>query len=234
MTAWLALGLLVVAGLALVLSHDSGTIAGFDNADFAGLAALLALLVFLGGSMFGSYRGRLAKGLRDAVVWGAFAFVLIALYSFRNDLLYVFERVAGELVPGLPVTTATDSTGASEVRIRRQVGGQFVARTDINGQSTPMIVDTGATTVVLTQTDARRIGIDPSSLNYGVPVQTANGTSFAARVRLNRVSVGSVAVNNVEALIARPGALHQSLLGMSFLSRLRSYEFSGDVLTLRS
>ncbi|MGI9381673.1 MAG: retropepsin-like aspartic protease family protein, partial [Methyloligellaceae bacterium] len=108
------------------------------------------------------------------------------------------------------------------------------ARTDINGQSTQMIGDTGATTIVLTQSDARRIGVDLASLTYGVPVQTANGTSFAARVRLSRVSVGSVRVNNVEALIARPGALHKSLLGMSFLSRLRSYEFSGDVLTLRS
>ncbi|MGI9383861.1 MAG: retropepsin-like aspartic protease family protein, partial [Methyloligellaceae bacterium] len=199
MTTWLALGLLVVAGIVLVLSHDAGTIAGFDNADFAGIVASVALLIFLGGSLFGSYRGRLAKGLRDAVIWGAFAFLLIALYSFRNDLMYVFERVAGELVPGLPVTTATSRTGASEVRIRRQVDGQFIARTDINGQSTQMIVDTGATTIVLTQSDARRIGVDLESLTYGVPVQTANGTSFAARVRLSRVSVGSVRVNNVEA-----------------------------------
>lgn len=234
MSAWLALGLLVVAGLVLVLNHDAGSIAGFDNADFAGIVALLALLIFLGGSLFGSYRGRLAKGLRDAVIWGAFAFVLIALYSFRNDLMFVAGRVAGELVPGLPVTALTSRTGALEVQIRRQVDGQFVARTNINGQSTRMIVDTGATTIVLTQDDARRIGIDLGSLSYGVPVQTANGTSFAARVRLNRVSVGSVRVNDVEALIARPGALHQSLLGMSFLSRLRSYEFSGDLLTLRS
>ena len=69
MSAWLALGLLVVAGIVLVLNHDSGTIAGFDNADFAGIVAAVALLVFLGGSLFARYRGRLAKGLRDAVIW---------------------------------------------------------------------------------------------------------------------------------------------------------------------
>ena len=76
MTAWVALGLLVVAGLVLVLSHDSGTIAGFDNSDFAGIVAGLALLIFLGGAVFRGYRGRFTKGLRDAVVWAGMAFVL--------------------------------------------------------------------------------------------------------------------------------------------------------------
>ncbi len=227
-------GLLVGAGLFLVPSHHSGTIARFDNSDFAGIVAGVALLIFLGGSVFRGYRGRFAKGLRDAIAWAALAFVLIALYSYRTELATVAQRVAGELVPGLPVALVSADGGGVAVRIRRQVDGQFVARTRINGTSTPMIVDTGATTVVLTQSDARRIGIDLGGLSYSVPVRTANGTSFAARVRLNRVAVGTVGVDNVDALIARPGALHQSLLGMSFLSRLRSYEFSGDVLTLRS
>jgi aspartyl protease family protein len=66
-----------------------------------------------------------------------------------------------------------------------------------------------------------------------VPVQTANGASYAARLKLPQINIGKVAVRNVEALVARPGSLHQSLLGMSFLSRLRSYEFSGDYLELR-
>jgi aspartyl protease family protein len=66
-----------------------------------------------------------------------------------------------------------------------------------------------------------------------VPVLTANGRTMAARVWLDDVSVGPLDRTRVEALIAQPGALSQSLLGMSFLSRLRSYEFSGDYLTLR-
>jgi aspartyl protease family protein len=96
-----------------------------------------------------------------------------------------------------------------------------------------MIVDTGASSIVLKPEDAKKAGIDVSKLTYRVPVLTANGRTVAARVRLDEVSIGPLDRKNVDALIAQPGALTQSLLGMSFLSRLRSYEFSGDFLTLR-
>ena len=66
-----------------------------------------------------------------------------------------------------------------------------------------------------------------------MPVATANGRTMAARVKLGKVSIGPLDRKNVEALVAQPGTLSQSLLGMSFLSRLRSYEFTGDFLTLR-
>jgi len=96
-----------------------------------------------------------------------------------------------------------------------------------------MVIDTGATTIVLKPADAELIGINTGSLNFTVPVQTANGSAFAAPVRLKSVQIGPVGLGNVDALIAKPGTLDQSLLGMSFLSRLKSYEFSGDFLTLR-
>ena len=66
-----------------------------------------------------------------------------------------------------------------------------------------------------------------------MPVQTANGTTYAAAVRLRQLVVGPIQVENVDALVAKPGTLKDSLLGMTFLNRLRSYEFSGDFLTLR-
>ncbi len=81
--------------------------------------------------------------------------------------------------------------------------------------------------------DARKAGIDPDTLTYRIPVLTANGRTVAARVRLKAVAIGPLDRTDVDALVAQPGALTQSLLGMSFLSRLRSYEFSGDFLTLR-
>jgi aspartyl protease family protein len=67
-----------------------------------------------------------------------------------------------------------------------------------------------------------------------VPVETANGRAFAARIKLDRISLGELTLEKVEALVTSEGALQQSLLGMSFLSRLRSYEFSGDQLVMRS
>jgi aspartyl protease family protein len=66
-----------------------------------------------------------------------------------------------------------------------------------------------------------------------VPVQTANGTTYAAHVRLRTLALGPIAINDVDALVAKPNALKENLLGMSFLGRLRSYEFTSDMLTLR-
>jgi len=96
-----------------------------------------------------------------------------------------------------------------------------------------MIVDTGASTIVLRPEDAKKAGIDVSKLSFTVPVLTANGRTVAARVRLNSVAIGPLQREDVDALVAEPKALTESLLGMSFLGRLRSYEFSGDFLTLR-
>jgi aspartyl protease family protein len=97
-----------------------------------------------------------------------------------------------------------------------------------------MLVDTGASTVVLKQADARKLGIDTSRLRYTVPVQTANGIAYAAHVRLRTAAVGPISVQNIDALVAQPGVLKESLLGMTFLSRLRSYEFAGNFLTFRN
>ncbi|MDA7946053.1 MAG: TIGR02281 family clan AA aspartic protease [Hyphomicrobiaceae bacterium] len=234
MSSWIALGLLIVAGAVLVLNNDTGTIAGFEPGDFAGLVAGLALLVFLGGSMLSGYRGRFTGAVRDAVFWGVLGLALIAGYSYRDQVMPIVHRIGGELVPGMPVGVDTGNPDTIGVRIRKQTDGHFLAHTRTNGARVDMIVDTGASTVVLRPSDAKKAGIDVSGLTYSVPVRTANGTALAARVRLNNVSIGSVTVDNVEALITKPGALHESLLGMSFLSRLRSYEFSGDFLTLRS
>ncbi|RMF07096.1 MAG: TIGR02281 family clan AA aspartic protease [Alphaproteobacteria bacterium] len=239
MGSWFALGLLIVAALVLFAQHEQGTIAGLDPSEFASMTALLAILIFLSGSLFGGYSGRIARAIRDGVMWAALGFALVAGYSYKDQILPYAQRVVHELVPGTPISVQSDRPGQSAVRIRKQFDGQFVAHAQIDAggrgrrQPISMIVDTGASTVVLRPEDAKALGIDTARLDYSIPVRTANGTSFAARVRLKRIAVGSVQVANVEALIARPGALHHSLLGMSFLSRLRSYEFSGDFLTLR-
>jgi clan AA aspartic protease (TIGR02281 family) len=90
-----------------------------------------------------------------------------------------------------------------------------------------------ASTVVLRPADAKAAGIDVDRLAYSVPVRTANGQAFAAPARIRRMAIGSIVMENVDALVAKPGALGQSLLGMTFLTRLRSYEVMGEFLTLR-
>ena len=234
MAAWLAILALVVAAVALVASHDAGSVAGVPNDVFAGVAAGLAIIVFLSGAVVSSYRGRILHAIKHLVGWTVTLFVLVALYAYRGELAVVADRVIGELSPrGTQINVTAASGIGHAVRIKRGWSGHFVATAKIGDKPVEMIVDTGASTVVLKHEDARRLGINMHGLRYTVPVQTANGSSYAARVQLTGVSVGSVGVRSVEALIAKPGSLHQSLLGMSFLSRLRSYEFSGDYLELR-
>jgi len=167
--------------------------------------------------------------------WAAIGLVVLALYAYRSELGEVRDRVVQELQPGSVQTVSPGvAGGGAVVTIRKTGDGHFIARAQVNGKSVRMIVDTGASTVVLRPEDARKAGIQVGALDYSVPVETANGRAFAARVKLERVSLGELTLEKVEALVTRPGALQQSLLGMSFLSRLRSYEFSGNKLLMKS
>ena len=234
MAAWLAILALIVAAIALVVSNDAGTIAGMSNEAFARLVAGAAILIFLGGAITSSYRGRFFEAVKHLAGWAAMMIFLVALYAYRGELAMVADRVIGELTPQGTQINVTGSQGTGQaVRIKRGWTGHFVANAKIKDKGVEMIVDTGASTVVLRHEDAKKLGINMRSLRYTVPVQTANGSSYAARVELDSIMIGKVGMRDVEALIAKPGSLHQSLLGMSFLSRLRSYEFAGEYLELR-
>jgi aspartyl protease family protein len=232
MTTWVALFVLALGGMLLV-GNDSGMIAGVDETTFGYGVFLLALLIYLAGGLLGRYGGGAAAVARDAVTWLALGLGLVTLYAYKDELTPIATRVVGELLPGTAMTVETSSGGLTEVKLRKRLNGHFTANVEVNGESVSMIVDTGASSIVLRPEDARAAGIDVDEMTFQVPVLTANGRTMAARVWLDDVSVGPLDRTRVEALIAQPGALSQSLLGMSFLSRLRSYEFSGDYLTLR-
>jgi aspartyl protease family protein len=234
MAAWVALLLLVIAGVALMVRSEAGSIAGFDPSDFALIVAGLALLIFISSSLAGSYRGRAGQALRDMLVWSLVALALVAGYSYRDRLLTLGHDMLGDILPpGSPLRAAVQVEEEQSVRIRKRSDGHFMVRTEAHGVSLWMLVDTGASTVVLRPEDGQRLGFDVADLRYNVPVQTANGTTYAASVRLRTLSVGRIQLDNVDALVAKRGTLRENLLGMSFLNRLNSYEFSGNFLTLR-
>ena len=235
MAAWVALLLLVIAGTALLMRADVGSIAGYDPSDFALVVSGLALLIFIGSSVAGNYRGRAGQAVRDVLVWGLLGAVLIAGYNYRERIVSFGYHALGDLLPPDSPRRADTQTGQERSeRIRKRPDGHFLVRTEANGVPMTMLVDTGASTVVLRPEDARRLsGFEVDQLRYVVPVQTANGTTYAASIRLSSLSVGKIRINNVEALVAKRGTLRENLLGMSFLSRLNSYEFSGEYLTLR-
>jgi aspartyl protease family protein len=117
------------------------------------------------------------------------------------------------------------------VLITRGRDGHFHADAAINGRTLPVLVDTGATAVVLTYEDAVAAGISVHPGDFRYVSNTANGQARFARVRLDDVRIGDVAVRNVEAAVSQPGRLSTTLLGMSFLGQLRM-EMKGGTLVL--
>lgn len=235
MSSWIALLFLALAGISLFLREEGATIWGLDPPEFAALATLTGLALLIIPALVRAYNGRIATALRDLATWTALGIILLTGYSYRDEISQIAYRLAGEITPpGQPQAVEPGPAGDRAVRIRRRTDGHFVATVGSGASSVPMLVDTGASTVVLRQPDARRLGIDTTNLKYTVPVQTANGLAYAAHVRLRSLSVGPITITGIDALVAQPGVLRESLLGMSFLSRLRSYEFAGSFLTFRN
>jgi clan AA aspartic protease (TIGR02281 family) len=95
------------------------------------------------------------------------------------------------------------------------------------------VIDTGATSVVLTYETAKAAGLPLELLDYSVDVETAGGRVRAARLTLDRVSIGKLVERSVPALVVPRGQMKSNLLGMSFLNRLESWEVRPDKLMLR-
>jgi aspartyl protease family protein len=218
--------------LVLMLRHDAGTILGMSTTDFSRLATLLAILVFVGvGVIVRSMRA--SEVVQAILFWTMAIVVLVGLYGFRDELGIVGGRIVGALVPGTPIAgRLSGETDPNSVVILRNGGGHFGVRAEVDNEPMSLLVDTGATFVTLTPDDAAEIGIDPSTLDFVVPIQTANGTIRAASIRLERIAIGPIERENIPALVAPRGALDESLLGLSFLDKLGGYSISGDRLVL--
>jgi aspartyl protease family protein len=225
---WILLIGLVLAALTLFLRHDVGHVAGLRNEQFASLVWNAVLLLFFGAAVVTLFRGRLTHALQAALFWITIVVLLAVGYTYRFELREVADRVLSELVPGYAASRG------HTVEIARGRAGDFSVRARVNGAQIPMVLDTGATAVVLTQEAAKAAGLPLEVLSYTVNVETANGRTRAAQVTLDRIAVGNIVELSVPALIAQPGQLRANLLGMSFLNRLQGWEVRGDKLVLRA
>jgi aspartyl protease family protein len=124
------------------------------------------------------------------------------------------------------------SSGQHRMELASGRDGHFHADARVNGRQVDFLVDTGASLVVLRESDAAMIGIRPMRSDYTATVTTANGKLKAAPVRLERIEIGDITVFDVPALVLPDEALSQNLLGIAFLSKLRRYEVADGRLTL--
>lgn len=144
-----------------------------------------------------------------------------------------FVRLFGNAVAPAKEATPTNAAAGRIVALRAGDDGHFRADASVNGRRLAMLVDTGATNIVLSAEDAERVGVRPRASDYVVPISTANGKISAAAVLIDEVRVGPIGIRSVPALVLKPGLLDHSLLGMSFFSRLRQFEMRGRELVLR-
>jgi aspartyl protease family protein len=123
-------------------------------------------------------------------------------------------------------------TGTRSLSIPRDARGHFQAEGRIDGQRIDFMVDTGASVIALNEKSAARFGLRPSRGDYNANVATANGTIKAARTRLAMVELGGLVVRDVDAMVLPDEALSENLLGLSFLSKLKRFEYAGGKMVL--
>ncbi|OBZ92035.1 hypothetical protein ADU59_28990 [Pararhizobium polonicum] len=164
-------------------------------------------------------------------IWAAIVLALMSIYLNRDYLFHHCNRLLAAFLPGRAIAL-TSADGTAEVLVHKTRGGHFETPVKVNGRELFMLVDTGASSIVLSHQDARRVGINTDELAYNVPVSTASGLSLNAFVTLRSVSVGPISRQTIAALVSPEGELAQSLLGMNFLSSLASFQMKADELRL--
>jgi aspartyl protease family protein len=130
-----------------------------------------------------------------------------------------------------PAPVQQNSYGSSVV-VPRDARGHFVVDARVDGRHMSFMLDTGASVIALRARDAMALGIHPFARDFTVEVKTANGSTRAAPVQLGMVEISGLTVRNVAALVSPDEALGENLLGLSFLSRLRRFEYSNGKMVL--
>lgn len=224
--------IITIGALALLLTTSgSGLFSDLSGDDIAALVSL-TLVGTLVMSGFASGRLRISTLIRQALLWACIFIGLIVSYEFRFELKDMTTRVTADIFPGAPVSII-DSNGNISVELRR-TGSSFRTTGSVNGEETSFIVDTGATTVVLTTKTASLAGIDVDQLQFIIPVATANGMTNAARAELASISIGGIQRSDLTVLVAAKGTLFDNLLGLTFLDTLSGYDVRGRRLVLRN
>lgn len=225
---WIIMGAIGCGLIFLILNDSSGE--AFSGNDDMGRVIYLGILgAVVGAGILGSGHrfGYIASNL---ALWMLAVLVLVAGYQYRYELQDFGSRVTAGLIPGSPMSVGGDD---SAVMLEKVSNGHFEALITVNGVSVRAMVDTGATTTVLTFEDARAAGYVPDTLDFSITVSTANGRANAARVTADNITLGTISRSRVPMLVAEAGRLDQSLLGMNFINSLSGFDVRGDRMILR-
>ena len=187
--------------------------------NIASMIYLALLSCAVAGWMFMSGRDSVGKTLQMAMIWGFIFLGVVAGYGLWNDVQR--QTSGGQML----------QLGSGMISVPRQSDGHYYLTLALNGERIRMVVDTGATDMVLSLEDARRAGLDPDSLNFIGTANTANGQVRTAPVRLDTVRLGDITDANVFASV-NGGEMDGSLLGMGYLEKWGQIVISNGELRL--
>ncbi|MFT6450872.1 MAG: aspartyl protease family protein [Halocynthiibacter sp.] len=189
-----------------------------DSIDLSQLVYLSILGAALLGYFILQSRGNLSQMLRQMALWGLIFIGVMAAYGLWGD-------VQREMVPSQAMVSE------SQIEVPRSNDGHYYLDVKINGKTVEFVVDTGASSVVLTREDARKVGVSLEGLRFNSIANTANGTVRTARITLEDVRLGDFEDKKIPAYV-NDGEMFGSLLGMSYLSRFSKIEIAQDRLVL--
>lgn len=198
----------------------------FFRSDGAWWVAIIAVIL-IGTAFAGAIRNFLSfmSEERHRLLYAVAALFCIGGIEFINTEYMISFRKQSE--------TASLAISATEAEIQRSWDGHFRAIAQVNGTDVGLLIDTGSSLVLLRHDDALRIGINLDALDYSTPLTTASGRSYVAPIILETLQVGDVTLTGVRAAVAQRGALHSSLLGMTFLENLEETIIRRDRMILR-
>ena len=198
-----------------------------DRSGQIDLVWSVLILVSVSASLLVSRKINFSKAGRQIFTWFALAILLIQGFSFQEEIRGVAARLKAELIPSHAVVVSE-----REIILTRGDNGHFRVSGLADNTRVLFLVDTGASDISISREDAKRMGIDISSLSYTVPYRTANGLAFEAPYQLKTLVIGPIELHGVSVSISK-SETSGSLLGMSFLNRLSGFEIKGRKMILR-
>lgn len=221
--------MLVAYFVGLIALRMNGHDAAWTSTQLIWLNGGAALLsVVLGYFVLVNGLRSLPSGLRTSAVMTILVVGTLS-YGQRFEIL---NKISSVISLSAPIAAVADTAGTANVR--RHWDGHFRTAASVNGSAVEMLVDTGASLVLLTYEDALIAGLDVGGLTFNVPILTANGKSHVATTTLKNVSIGGVTVDGVKAAVAEHGQLHASLLGMSFIGEIEEAVIRKDRMIFKN
>lgn len=221
---WL-IALLVLVILLVLLSRAFP--GGEDALTSPDLIQTVAVLALVSSSLLFVRQFKFKEIVRNILMWVGVGGVLLTGFAFQEELFALGRRLRAEIVPGYPTQTATN-----EIVISANEGGGFHVYGAINGVHIRFLVDTGASSIVLSPADAKKLGLDLNTLKFDRAYETANGIGYGASTTVDELTVGHIHLTNVPVSI-NGAPMSSSLLGMTFLNRMKSFSITGRKLVLR-